>query len=180
MEKTSSKKMDAYVLNQLAYRYKLYKDELKVADKRIGTACAEELKERIIENYADFCSKMEAAGDPQERGDIVVWVEEETPGRYSIGATGEQVIYDEFGTGENGMLFPHPLKSQYDLEPYNSGPTIRTDQYGMHYWVYNDRVTYGVPSGQFMYKAVRELADRRANEIAVEDLIKAFNRAMKG
>ena len=38
---------------------------------------------------------------------------------------GPQAIYDEFGTGTLGERSPHPIKNQFGLNDYNSGPTIR-------------------------------------------------------
>lgn len=45
---------------------------------------------------------------------------------YRIGATGSQVLYDEFGTGTEGLNAPHELKNDFNLNDYNSGKTIRT------------------------------------------------------
>jgi len=38
---------------------------------------------------------------------------------------GVQAVYDEFGTGTEGETHPHPIKSQFNLNDYNSGETIR-------------------------------------------------------
>lgn len=39
---------------------------------------------------------------------------------------GNQVIYREFGTGTAGAQESHPIKGNFNLNPYNSGETIRS------------------------------------------------------
>lgn len=86
-------------------------------------------------------------------------VEDSTPMDFSIVGTeqektvamsGEQAIYDEFGTGTIGSENPHPTKNQFNLNPYNSGSTIRKNEnansmaslngipVGGLYWTYYD------------------------------------------
>lgn len=88
-------------------------------------------------------------------------------------AYGKDVVYEEFGTGDRGEQKPHPVKSKYNLNDYNSGPTIRNvsdvpkyslakedlDTIGISsgkYWTYKENgtvyYTQGVPSGQEMWK----------------------------
>ena len=81
--------------------------------------------------------------------------------------SGNDAVYDEFGTGEEGASDPHPMKSEFGLNPYNSGPFVSThiDDNGRHYWFYSDMegmpyfyeggLTYGIPSGKQMYNTLQ-------------------------
>lgn len=90
-----------------------------------------------------------------------------------ISLTGPNAVYDEFGVGEEGAKDPHPIKSNFNLNDYNSGPFVSThiNKNGTHYWFYGPMrgrpyfdaksgYTEGVPSGKQMFntsKFVREL-----------------------
>lgn len=84
-----------------------------------------------------------------------------------IALQGPGAVYDEFGTGDEGANDPHPRKSDFLLNPYNSGPTIRLDPLDRHYWVYkpmagepyfdDDGKTHGIPSGKMMYNTSKHL-----------------------
>lgn len=97
----------------------------------------------------------------------------ETKNGYSgyVSLEGESAVYDEFGTGEYGQSMPHPLKGNFDLNPYNSGPFVSThiNKYGRHYWYIpknkftsgvnsytrNTGYTEGIPSGKQMYNTAK-------------------------
>lgn len=86
---------------------------------------------------------------------------------------GESAVYDEFGTGEKGADDAHPLKNNFGLNPYNSGPFVSkhiSETTGRHYWFYPKMAgvepyydfikeegrkptgfTEGIPSGKQMY-----------------------------
>ena len=99
-----------------------------------------------------------------------------------IALTGKNAVYDEFGTGDEGLWDPHPLKDDYGLNPYNSGPTIFYNQFaGRYQWFYRpmagmpyftaDGRTSGIPSGKQMYYALQhirnieqEVISNRVNE----------------
>lgn len=182
MLKTSSSKQ-ATALRQASHRYKIFADELSVADKRISEEVAEELKSEIIKLYHDFVSTKVPAGDPQDRGEITVWIIQEENGRYRVGVTGDEVIYDEFGTGQEGYDNPHPDKSRYaiPLDPYMSGPVVKShiNDEGRHYWFYDNVYTEGVPSGHFIYDATMNVADYEAAKIA-KKVIKDIKKKSKG
>lgn len=103
---------------------------------------------------------------------------------------GSQVLYTEFGTGTIGQSHPHPEKGKYNLNPYNSGETIRPNRKkdstaskegipidGL-YWTYTDKsgnkvYTQGIPAGMQVYRAVKN-TKRKAKLIAkrkVADLL---------
>lgn len=93
----------------------------------------------------------------------------------SIYMTGEDAIFDEFGTGEEGASNPHPLAGviQFSVPPYSgyiTGPNVSTlinPSNGRHYWIYKpnaslpsyreDGYTEGIPSGKQMYNTLQYL-----------------------
>lgn len=85
-----------------------------------------------------------------------------------IALTGDSAVYDEFGTGTQGERNPHPVKGNFNLKPYNSGPTIFYNQFtGTYQWRFrpmagrpyftNDGLTEGIPSGKQMYNTSKYL-----------------------
>ena len=101
--------------------------------------------------------------------------------------SGPNAIYDEFGTGEEGAAKPHPLKSNFGLNDYNSGPYVSThiNKKGKHYWFYRpmgriepryfkpNGYTEGTPAGKQMYNTLRYL-EKNANNIVKQE----FNNAL--
>jgi len=90
----------------------------------------------------------------------------------SITMQGENAVYDEFGTGDQGAENPHPVKGKFGLNPYNSGPMIFYNQLtGRHQWYYrpmagkpyftSDGITEGIPSGKQMYTTAKELKKKK-------------------
>lgn len=82
---------------------------------------------------------------------------------------GENAIYDEFGTGEYGAENPHPMKSQFALNDYNSGPIVskNINKKGRHYWFYYG-YTEGIPSGKQMYNTLQYLRKEKSKIAARE------------
>jgi len=94
-----------------------------------------------------------------------------------IGVTGTQVLYNEFGTGTIGSQNPHPEKSGYGLNSYNSGRTIRKNgksesnatqngiPEGELYWTYmkngQKHYTQGIPAGKQVYDAANSLKEEK-------------------
>lgn len=85
----------------------------------------------------------------------------------TVSMIGQQALYDEFGTGTRGAESPHPIKNEFGLNDYNSGPTIRaakTDINGIKpgelYWTYKDEAgevhfTQGVPAQKEGYDSLK-------------------------
>lgn len=122
---------------------------------------AEQTKDKIEENY----NKLPFASNDKPTFAVVKYAD-----GYKAVARGSSVIYDEFGTGDKGQADGHPWKSDFGLNAYNSGDTIRPASWmskekqqkvGINsglYWTYKDdagviHYTQGVPSGKFMYDA---------------------------
>ncbi len=93
---------------------------------------------------------------------------------------GSQAYYNEFGTGTEGLKNPHPEKSKYSLNGYNTGKRIRdaTESVnnrfgipvGVKYWVYkdksgNDIATTGIPAGKQVFNAAIALRKKKSEVI---------------
>lgn len=101
---------------------------------------------------------------------------------YSIVAHGKDIVYEEFGTGDEGAKDGHPWKGQtnFKLNAYNSGSHIRdaNESSKEHnitsgkYWTYakNGNIIYtqGVPSGKELYRTIQYLRDEGINKIVNE------------
>ena len=69
---------------------------------------------------------------------------------YELRASGKDVIYEEFGTGDEGASHPHPNKSEYNLNDYNSGSYIRdVSSVEKGTYTYEDLQEIGITSGKF-------------------------------
>ena len=69
---------------------------------------------------------------------------------YELRASGKDVIYEEFGTGDEGVSHPHPNKSEYNLNDYNSGSYIRdVSSVEKGTYTYEDLQEIGITSGKF-------------------------------
>lgn len=106
-----------------------------------------------------------------------------------VAMTGENAVYDEFGTGEQGKDNPHPMKGNFNLNPYNSGPTIFYNQFaGRHQWYYKpmaskpyftaNGVTEGIPAGKQMYNTSQDLR-KNAKSIAAPEINKTVRELNK-
>lgn len=93
---------------------------------------------------------------------------------------GTQAIYNEFGTGTLGEISPHPIKSSFKLNAYNTGKTIRRASSidvsraarqgenipeGGLFWTFRDsngktRYTQGTPAQQEVYKSLLSTIDK--------------------
>lgn len=85
----------------------------------------------------------------------------------TVSMIGEQALYDEFGTGTMGEQSPHPIKNEFGLNPYNSGPTIREAKtpingikVGDLYWTFRDEsgnihYTQGIPAQKEGYDSLK-------------------------
>ena len=105
---------------------------------------------------------------------------------YSIVATGKDVIYEEFGTGDIGESNPHPEKAEYPLNDYNSGKTIRdANEYSAEhgitsgkYWTYKKDgtiyYTQGIPAGKQFFDTrnyIQKEGIKKAKDKLVGDML---------
>lgn len=169
---TSSKNQVETAFKQMTKRFKVREDNISVVDSRIAKEQADELRDLMEFYYLEVIPRMDPKG--LQDHDVTFEVVQEDTNRYRVVATGEKVLYDEFGTGEKGVQYPHPQKSRYNLNDYNSGEYVSThiDKYGNHYWFWNDNINYGQIAGMFVYHSVRDMQKGLAREIAVREINK--------
>lgn len=98
-----------------------------------------------------------------------------------VSLSGVEAVYDEFGTGEIGAIYPHPWHDNVvpQLNAYNSGPFVsrHVDKNGNHFWFYNKELNYGIPAGKQMYNTARDIRMEKfkAIERNLNGAIKSFN-----
>lgn len=140
---------------------KTFADDVKVVSQNI-------VKELIEEGAAE--AWWINAGAPQSglsKSEVVMYYKNNSNSG-SFALVGENSVYDEFGTGEEGASDPHPLKDNFGLNSYNSGPTIFFNQFaGRYQWYYRpmagrpyftaDGATSGIPSGKAMYHGLQRV-----------------------
>lgn len=152
--------------------------ELQVVSRDIPKVLAQETAKEVAKNYAksDYID-----GSHDKTINVNVG-----NGNASVVVSGTQVIYDEFGTGTMGANNSHPIKSEFDLNPYNSGKTIRAnrgfDKHGFKskaskegipvnglYWTFKKGdtkyYTQGVPAGCQVYNASLFLRENKTRLI---------------
>lgn len=104
----------------------------------------------------------------------------------SFSLVGPEAIYEEFGTGEEGADNPHPMKNNFGLNAYNSGPFVSThiNPYNnRHYWFYkpmggqpyfkDSGYTEGIPAGMPMYQGLTHIKNKK-EEVIKEIVDKAI------
>lgn len=175
--KTINLVLSEYGVKDIIERIGNLEDNIKVSCEEMITELLEEGLKMAIENdtYApktgndDYSFKSEYLG--RNKGYIAM--------------TGSDSVYVEFGTGDVGQNESHPLHNKVaGINPYNSGPTIRLDDIGRHYWVYpplantgdyyfEGGLTYGIPAGCQMYNTLLDLK-KIAPNIANKHLNKAI------
>lgn len=158
-------------ISKLSNRFRILEKGFKTTIQTTNEALAKKLEDEITFNHAVYVATL-PPNDPQDHS-IVVYSEYNTAGdKVLVRAAGNQIIYDEFGTGDKGAANPHPEKNKYNLNDYNSGPFIREDKYGRHYWFYKNQITNGVPAGAFIYKSLNNVR-RDAPKIIKEKIKKS-------
>ena len=141
------------------------------------------VNEKILSELADIgqneIEKNRASTIYTDGNDDYKVFKEKTENGYKVGARGSQVLYDEFGTGTEGLNEPHPMKNDFNLKEYNSGKTIRTASTKMKpetgilpgelYWTYKGKdgnlvYTQGIPAGKEVFNA-EQTVKRKKQEI---------------
>lgn len=180
---TSSNAELRRALRQARHKLKMLPNGLSAASKVISAKVASELTKEVENNYSEFVASL--PHDHQDRSDTRIYNYRTDKG-YRIIASGSQMIYDEFGTGDKGLMHPHIDKSRYGLNDYNSGSHIKIDKNGSYYWVYYSEKdgkftsSHGVPAGMFMYKSFENIANGVAANIAFNEYLKECRKYGKG
>ena len=122
-------------------------------------------KEIAEEGLKHLNSLYSSKPEDNDTDDIHTSIDKNVTG-YSIISKGTDVLYEEFGTGDEGARHPHKDKSKYGLKDYNSGPTIRPvnsnnpalKAHGItsgKYWTYEKdgeiKYTQGIRAGMQMF-----------------------------
>lgn len=147
-------------LDELARNLDNWADMMKKATVNIVKDLSEYGLQRMQEIYAEAQSQYE---DSTYMDFSITGSEIEK----TVSMSGPQALYDEFGTGTIGEQNPHPIKNEFGLNPYNSGPTIRRagkDVEGIKegdlYWTYKDEsgvvhYTQGIPAQKEGYDSLK-------------------------
>ena len=172
----------------------LYQD-LKQAEKDIPKEIAEKSLKFLEKEYQHLYR------DPNI--DSISTRTQETAQGYNIIASGSDVIYAEFGTGDKGASDPHPDKSKYSLNPYNYGSFIldvsdvknknmldilaKNGITSGKFWSYRkggqSYLTQGVPAGKQMFNTFNYLKNDEISKIIKkrgEEINAKFINSIKG
>ena len=144
-------------------------DKLKIAEDTACRRIAHECADLMWDRQNSFLSSNKEASGYNSTSHVI-----QLNDRYIARIEGDQVIYNEFGTGDPGLNNPHPNKSKYDLNPYLSGKYIKTDIDGGHYWIHNGDAHIGVPAGKFVYSTVNDIKSKIGRKILKEEVDKAL------
>ena len=173
MSKTIKISLSSTDIKQTIKRLKQFEKNIKKADKEIVDQLSDLGLKEIQNNYNSTPFK--------DGNDDISYFQKGTDNKRSIGISGSQVLYNEFGTGTEGKNNSHPEKGKYGLKGYNTGPKIRENKSdtstaskngipkGGLYWIYNrgsDLIyTQGIPAGKQVYNA-KNVLQRKKQEIS--------------
>lgn len=181
MGKTIRIQLGSKQLLDLAKQVSDWRSELYVAAENVLEDLSDLALKEMQKNYDNFPYKSNTGMDFEITGDKT---------KKRIQMVGPQAIYTEFGTGTRGEENSHPIKGNFALNPYNSGPTIRKAtildemkyaqegiSIGDLFWTYFDengeiRATKGIPAGKQVYDAAKtvkqksvDIVHRRIKEV---------------
>ena len=162
MSKVKKVNLDTVELASLVRNLRTFSNDLQKLPKEITKEIADIGREFLEEQYANTHT-YQTIDINSISTDVI-----ETHNGYSIIASGEEVLYAEFGTGEEGADDGHPLKGDFHLNPYNSGPNIKINSAtGRHYWWYQG-YSEGNPSGKQMFNTSKFLKDNVVKKVLKE------------
>ena len=145
-----------------------YKQSLKVKADALVKALAEAGCEAVAVTYAG--TRYTGLRDEN------VTVEDRGPGKYAIVASGQTVLFVEFGAGVSYSAQQHPLAGSFEGGPYGPG-TYPGQVHAMDTWGWylpksaagkSGVHTYGNPPSMAMYntgKSLREVIQKAAKEV---------------
>ncbi len=123
-----------------------FKDMLNNLDDEVDKAMIEVMTKGEGFLNAQYVSRVK---DPNITDISTSWNKKDN--EYELKSSGKDVIYEEFGTGDEGERQPHEAKKNYKLNKYNSGGTI-TDVSMIHDdAILNVLAEHGITSGKFWY-----------------------------
>lgn len=170
-------------INDLINKMDDLQEGIEKANKNIVEKLSDYALEEIQNNYAATLYK--------DGNEDVAFFKKGDENSKSVGVSGKQVLYNEFGTGEAGANDGHEMKGDFNLRPYNSGKTIRTAKPGSNaeaegipvnglYWTYRDeqgqkRYTQGIPAGKQVLNAAISL-EKKQKEIIKKEVGEALSK----
>lgn len=162
MSKTRKLRLDTNDISYLITDLKILSNNLKKVPKEISKEVAN-LGKEYLDNQYDTTNTDQTI----DINTISTEVIEKNYG-YDIVASGKEVLYAEFGTGEHGFENQHPRKSEFNLNDYNSGDTIRINKKtGRHFWWYNG-YSEGNASGKQVFNTSKYLKDSIIKKVMKE------------
>lgn len=177
MKRTIKVDLSIKGINKLIDKIDILQEGIEKANKNIVDKMSDYALEEIQNNYA--------ATPYKDGNEDVAFFKKGTETNKTIGASGTQVLYNEFGTGTEGQRNSHPIKDEFNLKDYNSGKTIRPNNnpnssasqlgipLGELYWTYKDgdikKYTQGIPAGMQVYNAAESLK-RKQKEIIEKEV----------
>lgn len=180
MNKVVNIPLDSTEIDKVIAKLLNVKKDLKDAPERIAREAAYDALTYLDIQYAET-----PYDDNIDNIDTYV---ERTAEGYRIVASGKDVVYAEFGTGDLGQQSPHPEKSKYALNDYNSGETIRdanehSAEHGIisgKYWTYEKNgtihYTQGIPAGKQVFNTrnyvLNEGLDKAIKKVVGDSLSK--------
>lgn len=154
-------------LKELTKKLEAFKKDIEKTEKDIVNDLVNLAKDEIQQRYSS--SPYESIVN-DEKIDVAEATNKKNTKKAFV--KGTSVLYREFGTGTQGAMNAHPWKDSVniDLNPYNSGKTIRVAkdninpesgiQPGELYWTFKrdgkKYYTTGIPSGKEVYYASRK------------------------
>lgn len=182
--------------------YELSSDDIEKLENQINELITdmENFSKKVVEEAAYECLKLAEENHnalpykPTETMEFTIEDDSENNSKNVI-MRGSQAIYSEFGTGTMGERSPHPIKSDFGLDGYNShivpNGTIRYAKAsdtarggipeGELFWTYQDEngewhYTQGVPAGKQMYNAANDLEDTMPSiiEKVIDETMESF------
>lgn len=158
--KTIKCEISSQGIDNVINKLKSLKSGLKEADNKIVAEMGNFVKDQVAANLAATPYK-----DGNE--DTIPFLEI-TGNKAKAGMRGIQSVYNEFGTGTKGQNSPHPEKSKFSLNDYNSGRKIKVSKSGNLFWIYTKNgekiATQGIPAGKQVFNASILLKGKK-NEI---------------
>ena len=165
-------------------------EELDYTKTTLQESTCENIVERLCNEGYTIASEVVATMPSSNSERSVVQKPEINGTSGELALVGKGAVYDEFGTGEEGADNPHPMKSQFPLNPYNSGYWVSRNINpftGRHYWIYEPMsgkpyfdlygipgYTEGVPASMPMYDALLHIRKVKG-DIIVDEINNALN-----
>ena len=167
--------LDSKGLNQLQKEIEKMEQRTKEAAKQLAKELSEYGLKQMEETYSNF---------PLHGSQPNTFYIEGTDNKKDIVMKGTQAIYDEFGTGTQGAMQPHPIKNEFNLDEYNSHvipngtirhatarDVMRAADRGEHialgelFWTYKDddgvkHYTTGTPAQKEVYNSLMSTIDK--------------------